>query len=171
MTGLDPTDKQGDRRIIDILREFGAKVEATAESTTASMAELRPREIDLADSPDLFPIVCVLATRASGRTRIFNAEHVRLKESDRIRSTTDFLRAMGARIEENRDGCVVDGPCRLKGSEVDSLGDHRILMAAAVAALIAEGETIISDGDCYKVSYPSFIQDMRALGARMEVID
>jgi 3-phosphoshikimate 1-carboxyvinyltransferase len=170
VSGLDPKDKQGDRRIVGILSDFGARIDSTEERLTASAGQLRAREVDLADSPDLFPIVCVLATQAKGRTRIYNAEHVRLKESDRIRSTTDVLKRMGADVEEAKDGCVVDGPCRLKGAEVDSLGDHRILMAAAVAALVAEGATVISEGECYKISYPSFIQDMRALGADMEMI-
>ena len=95
---------------------------------------------------------------------------MRLKESDRIAATTAFLKDMGADIEEREDGCVVRGPSKLKGAHVSSLNDHRILMAAAVAALVAEGETIISDGDCYRISYPDFVQDMRSLGAKMEMI-
>jgi 3-phosphoshikimate 1-carboxyvinyltransferase len=169
--GLDPKDKQGDKRVVEILKDFGARIDSTGGRMSASSERLRAREVDLADSPDLFPIVCVLATQAKGRTRIYNAEHVRLKESDRIQSTTAFLRMMGAEVKETKDGCVVDGPCKLKGAEVESLGDHRILMAAAVAALVADGETVISDGECYKISYPSFVQDMRALGANMEMIE
>jgi 3-phosphoshikimate 1-carboxyvinyltransferase len=171
VSGLDPNDKQGDKRVVEILRDFGARIDSTGGRLTVSAERLKARDVDLSDSPDLFPIVCVLATQAKGRTTIYNAEHVRLKESDRIRSTTDFLRMMGAQVEETKDGCVIEGPCKLKGAEVDSLGDHRILMAAAVAALMAEGETVIGDGECYRISYPSFVQDMRALGAEMEMIE
>jgi 3-phosphoshikimate 1-carboxyvinyltransferase len=128
------------------------------------------QRIDLANAPDLFPIVAVLGSQAKGTTEIFNAEHVRLKESDRIRSTTGFLTAMGAKIEERKDGCIIRGPTPLVGAEVDSLDDHRILMAAAVAALVAEGTTTISHGDCFKISYPFFLDDMKALGADMELM-
>ncbi len=171
VSGLDPEDKQGDRKIVRILGDFGARIETCGTKLTVSSQKLMATEVDFSDSPDLFPIVCVLATQAEGRTRLYNAEHVRLKESDRIRTTLDFLKDMGAVIEERKDGCVVSGPCRLKGTKINSLGDHRILMAAAVAALVADGETVISEGECYKISYPSFIQDMRSLGANMEMIN
>lgn len=170
VTGLDPADKQGDRRIIDILEEFGAEVKRGQTSIRASVGELEGARVDLADAPDLFPIVAVLGSQAKGRTEIVNAEHVRLKESDRIRSTTDFLRIMGADVRETKDGCVINGPSQLKGGVVDSLDDHRILMAAAVAAMLAKGTTSISHGDCFNISYPRFVEDMRSLGADMELM-
>ena len=113
--------------------------------------------------------MAVVATQAKGVSTIINAEHVRYKESDRIASTVKFLTDMGAQIEERKDGCVIHGSCRLKGTQVEPLGDHRILMAAAVAGLVAEGETIIGDGDCFKISYPSFVRDMARIGASIEV--
>jgi 3-phosphoshikimate 1-carboxyvinyltransferase len=171
VTGLDPDDKQGDRRILSILEEFGAEVKVGTTSIRATAADLSGITVDLADAPDLFPIVAVLGTQAQGLTRIINAQHVRLKESDRIRSTTEFLKRMGANIDESPDGCVVRGPTQLRGADIDSLADHRIVMAAAVAALAAEGETIISDGDSFQISYPSFVKDMQALGADMELIE
>ena len=170
VAGLDPDDKQGDKAMLDILEAFGANVKRGQSSMRVGPGKLKGQRVDLADAPDLLPIVAVIASQAKGRTEIINAEHVRLKESDRIRSTTDFLRMMGARIEERKDGCVIDGPTRLTGAEIDSLDDHRILMAATVAGLVAEGQTTISRGDCYKISYPYFVDDMKALGARMELI-
>ena len=170
VAGLDPEDKQGDKAILDILEAFGAKVKRGHSSARAEAAGLEGQRIDLANAPDLFPIIAVLGSQANGTTEIFNAEHVRFKESDRIRSTTDFLKAMGANIEEKKNGCTIEGPTPLVGTSVDSLNDHRILMAAAVAALVAEGTTTISHGDCYQVSYPFFVDDMRALGADMELV-
>jgi 3-phosphoshikimate 1-carboxyvinyltransferase len=170
VAGLDPEDKQGDKAILDILEAFGARVKRGNSSARAEPGNLEGQRVDLANAPDLFPIVAVLGSQARGTTEIFNAEHVRLKESDRIRSTTDFLKAMGAKIEERKDGCVIRGPTPLVGTKVDSLDDHRILMAAAVAALVADGTTTISHGDCYKVSYPFFVDDMKALGADMELV-
>jgi len=170
VTGLDPEDKQGDKAIVDILQEFGAEVRRGSTSIRASLGELRGATVDLADAPDLFPIVAVLGSQAKGTTEIINAEHVRLKESDRIRSTTDFLRVMGAEVRETKDGCVIKGPCSLKGGVVDSLDDHRILMAAAVAGMVAKGTTSITHGECFKISYPRFLEDMGSLGADLELM-
>lgn len=167
---LDPKDMQGDRYFLDVLKDLGAKVEWDGNALTCSADELAGRDVDLGDAPDLFPMVAVLCTQASGRSRIFNAAHVRLKESDRIAATTAFLRDMGARVEETEDGCVIEGGAKLRGTAVNSFKDHRILMAASVAAMVAEGDTIISDGDCHRISYPDFVSDMTSLGARMEMI-
>jgi len=167
---LDPNDRQGDRRFLDILQELGAEVHWNKGDLCCACGQLIGREIDLGDAPDLFPMVAVLCTQAEGESRIFNAAHVRLKESDRISATTTFLKAMGADVMEKEDGCVIRGRTALKGATVSSLKDHRILMAAAVAALVAEGDTFISDGDCHCISYPDFVKDMRSLGAKMEMI-
>ncbi|HTY46274.1 MAG TPA: 3-phosphoshikimate 1-carboxyvinyltransferase [Methanomassiliicoccales archaeon] len=170
VAGLDPDDKQGDRAIVDILQNFGAGIKQGGTTVRAWAEELEGIDVGLADSPDLFPIVALLGTQAKGTTTISNAEHLRVKESDRIHATAEFLRAMGADIEERKDGCVVRGPTELKGARVDSLNDHRILMAAAVAGLIADGTTTITHGDCFNVSYPKFLDDMRSLGAKMEMV-
>jgi 3-phosphoshikimate 1-carboxyvinyltransferase len=169
VTNLDPQDPQGDKAILTILRRFGAKVHGGENSYESSVGTLRGTDVDLGDAPDLFPIVAVLASQAKGESVIRNAEHVRHKESDRISATTEFLNRMGAEIEERKDGCIIHGPCDLRGARIDPRADHRILMAAAVAALVAEGETIIEDGDCFKISYPGFVQDMRSLGADLEL--
>lgn len=167
---LDPKDAQGDRAFLDILGTLGAEVEWKGGSLTCSSARLDGADIDLGDAPDLFPMAAVMCAYAKGRSRIYNASHVRLKESDRIAATTLFLRGMGADIEEMEDGCVIRGGRPLHGAEVNAFNDHRILMAAAVAGLRASGETVISDGDCHRISYPDFVNDMRSLGARMEMI-
>ncbi|MCX6650689.1 MAG: 3-phosphoshikimate 1-carboxyvinyltransferase [Methanomassiliicoccales archaeon] len=167
---LDPKDRQGDRSFLDILKGLGAEVRWEGNDLRCARGELRGMEIDLGDAPDLFPIVTVLCTQAKGESHITNAAHVRLKESDRIAATTAFLRDMGAEVKETEDGCVVRGGTKLRGARVNSFNDHRILMAAAVAALVADGETIINDGDCHRISYPDFVQDMRSLGAKLEMI-
>ncbi len=171
VTGLDPQDGQGDRNVLDILARFGASVTWGEGSVTVEKGDLHGTAVDLGDIPDAFPILAVLATQARGESALTNAEHLRYKESDRIATTVNLLKAMGADIEERKDGCVVRGPTRLKGRSVDPAGDHRILMAATVAGLIAEGNTTISQGDCYAISYPRFPEDMRALGANVEVVN
>ena len=82
-----------------------------------------------------------------------------------------FLKNMGADIEEKDDGCIIKGKCGLTGCTVNPNGDHRILMAAAVAATAADGKTIITDGSCYDVSYPAFIKDFNSLGADLEEVE
>ena len=167
--GLDPEDMQGDRKIIEILKNFGAEVKIKGRDVTVSKGALKGCLIDMASIPDLFPIVATVATQAEGKTILFNAKHLRYKESDRIATVTEFLRNMGADIQEREDGCVIEGPCRLKGTIVDTHGDHRIMMASAIAATVADGCTIIKDCDCHEVSYPMFKEDLLSLGAIAEL--
>jgi len=170
LEGLDSWMPQGDRRILDLLRDFGASVDVRADAIRVRGGPLAGLTVDVGGTPDLFPVLAVLATQARGVTRFVNGEHLRLKESDRIETTVAFLRAMGADIQGTRDGAVVRGPSTLHEAFVDSKGDHRILMAAAVAGLVADGPVEISDPECYRVSYPTFLEDLRALGAAFEVI-
>ncbi|NIT75646.1 MAG: 3-phosphoshikimate 1-carboxyvinyltransferase, partial [Thermoplasmata archaeon] len=91
---------------------------------------------------DELPLLAVVATQARGKTLIRGAGELRMKETDRIQATVANLRRMGAQVEEFPDGMVIWGPTRLKGAIVEGEGDHRIVMACAVAALLAQGETI-----------------------------
>ncbi len=168
--GLDVSLPQGDRRILEILRGFGASVVEGRDRVRVRGGDLEARTVDLNDTPDLFPVLAVLATQARGESRFVNGEHLRLKESDRIETTVAFLRAMGADVRGTRDGCIVRGPSRLHGAFVDSHGDHRILMAAAVAGFAADDAVEITDPACYRVSYPSFQDDLRSLGADVAVV-
>ena len=167
--GLDPEDMQGDRKIIEILKNFGAEVQVRGWDVTVSKGELKGCTIDMASVPDLFPIVATIATQAEGKTILFNAKHLRYKESDRIATVTEFLRNMGAEIQEREDGCVIEGACRLKGATIDTHGDHRIMMASAIAATVADGRTIIENSNCHEVSYPTFKEDLISLGAIAEL--
>jgi 3-phosphoshikimate 1-carboxyvinyltransferase len=170
VTGLDPHDHQGDRAVLDTLDRFGARVTVTADQVTVEKGQLTGTNVDVGNMPDAFPILAVLATQAQGTTELRNARHLRYKESDRIATTSGFLRTMGADIEERDDGCVIRGPSKLKGRNIDPSGDHRILMAAAIAGLVADGPTTISDGDSYRISYPRFVSDLRALGVVIEEV-
>ncbi len=167
VSGLDPADPQGDKVVISILETFGAGVVREGENVTIKKAALKAADIDLADAPDLFPIIAVLASQAKGTSRLYGAAHLRFKESDRIMSTVLFLRSMGADISETDDGCIVTGPSRLSGANVTTFGDHRIMMASAVAGLTADGTTTVDDPGCCAVSYPGFVKDMQKRGADM----
>jgi len=116
---------------------------------------------------DEFPIFAVLATQAQGETLVRNAEELRVKESDRIAMLALELRKLGAQIEERPDGFCIEGPTRLHGAVVDSHGDHRLAMSLAVAGLIADGETTITNAEAYRESFPNFVELMHTLGANI----
>jgi len=168
---LDPESPQGDMAIVDILANFGASVTARGNSVSVSgsSSKLRGCELDVRNTPDLFPVVAVLGSVARGRTVIRGGESLRHKESDRIVTTTSFLRRMGADIDPTDDGCVISGGGRLHGAEIVTEGDHRIFMAGVVAGLAASSDTTIRDSESYAVSYPGFLRDMHQLGCWMKV--
>lgn len=167
VTGLDTGDMNGDGRIIDILREAGCSVTMSGNSATCrSNGRPRPLDLDMSDTPDLFPVACVLLSTADGTSRIHGAHHLRFKESDRISSTVRMLKALGADIEGTDDGCIIRGVERLHGGRVEHEGDHRILMAAAIASLVADGPVTMEDDGCWNVSFPGFPETMRSIGMR-----
>jgi 3-phosphoshikimate 1-carboxyvinyltransferase len=116
---------------------------------------------------DELPVLAVVGTGVEGGLEIRDARELRVKESDRIAATVENLRAMGARVEEFEDGLRVEGPVRLRGARLRSYGDHRIAMAFAVAALTAEGETVIEGAEeCVAVSFPEFFQLLESVTER-----
>jgi len=112
---------------------------------------------------DELPVLAVVATQLTGTSVIAGAGELRVKESDRLAATAEGLSAMGADIEVQEDGWVITGPRRLEGARVDSAGDHRIAMALAVAALIADGKTEIEGAECVDISYPGFFDHLEYL--------
>ena len=114
---------------------------------------------------DEFPVFAVLATQAHGETLVRDAAELRVKESDRIAMLALELRKLGAKIEERPDGFCIEGPTRLHSAVVDSHGDHRLAMSLAVAGLITDGETTITNAEAYRESFPNFVELMNTLGA------
>lgn len=163
--GMDLSDPQGDKRIIDVLKATGAEVSVSGDEVTCRRTG-RPEavDVDMSDIPDLFPVVAVLLSTADGTSRLYGAPHLRFKESDRIALTERMLTALGADIRGTDDGCVINGVERLRGGRVEHNGDHRMLMAAAVASLVADGPVEMEDDGCWNVSYPGFPEQMRSLG-------
>lgn len=116
---------------------------------------------------DEFPAFLVAATQAEGTSVVLQAEELRLKESDRIATMARELRKMGAALEERPDGVIVEGPRRLHSAVVEAHGDHRVAMALAVAALVADGETTIRGAECISESFPGFEGRLAASGAEL----
>ena len=166
-TGLDLHSRQGDREIIDILKRFGASLEAGASAVTASGGFLQGVDIDASDIPDLVPILAVVASAAEGLSVIRNAGRLRDKESDRLAAVSYVLRELGADIRETEDGLIIRGGTALASGQVSSMGDHRIVMAAAIAASICSDPVGILGAEAVSKSYPGFFDDMRSLGGKV----
>ncbi len=163
VTGLSPESSQPDARIISLLKNFGAEVENDGDTYRVSSAKLRGCTVDVDESPDLFPILAVIAAFAEGDTLLCNAARLRIKESDRIATTAALLHDLGGSVEVGKDFLVVHGG-GLKGGSVSAAGDHRIAMAGAVAAAFARGEVLLTGAEACRKSYPTFFEDYVRLG-------
>ena len=161
---LMSSSRQGDKKIVDILRAFGGKIEENGNSFTAYPSKLCGTEIDASNIPDLVPILTTIASVADGTTVICGASRLRLKESDRLMTVTSFLSTLGADIRETEDGLIIHGKNNLIGGYVSSFGDHRIAMSAAIAASVCTEDVTICGAEAVNKSYPDFWQDMKALG-------
>ncbi|MBQ2932278.1 MAG: 3-phosphoshikimate 1-carboxyvinyltransferase [Clostridia bacterium] len=167
VSGLNPDSLQGDKKILDIIKETGAKIEQVSKSDFSAICTslMHGITIDADEVPDLVPVLAVLFAFCKGESRITNASRLRLKESDRLSTTCDVLKKMGADIEEGEDFLVIKGKQTLKGAEVSAHNDHRIAMAAAIAACRCEGDVIIDGAEkAVSKSYPDFFEDYNNLG-------
>jgi 3-phosphoshikimate 1-carboxyvinyltransferase len=162
---------QGDSAIVDIVSRMGADVDWDRENGVATVrkGELSGVEVSVVDTPDLLPTIASLGAAADGTTRITDCEHVRYKETDRVSAMAEELGKMGAVVEESHDELVVHGgETTLNGAEVEGRGDHRIVMALAVAGLVTEGTTTISGAEHVDVSFPGFFDVLYDLGADVD---
>ena len=164
VTGLDEDSAQGDRAVTEILRRFGAELCFVPGAVSVRRNVLRGITLDAAQIPDLVPPLAALAALAEGESRIENASRLRLKESDRLESTASMLSSLGARIHTEGDCLVIAGQSSLPGGETESFSDHRIAMAAAVAACGCRGSVAVRGAECVDKSYPRFWDDYFSLG-------
>ena len=153
--------------MLDILRAMGARAEVEGTSITVHPSALHGVDVDMGHCPDLVPTVAVLAAFAQGPTRVRNVAHLRIKESDRLVTTTRELTALGAQVRIAGDDLIIKGVDALTGGEVDSHNDHRIAMMAAIAASRATGEVVIHGAEAVNKSYPDFFDHYRLLGGKI----
>lgn len=172
--GLDINSAQGDKKIIELLKNFGADIAADEKSReiTVKKGNLHAQEIDVSNIPDLLPILAVLGAFAEGRTVLYNAERLRLKESDRLASTADMLNAFGFCAETEHDKLIITGNKRREVKEIvtESYNDHRMVMSAAIAASGIQRSIIIKNTEAVKKSYPAFFEDYKKLGGEADVV-
>lgn len=159
--------KQGDKQILDIVREMGGEVKVKKDEVTIiGHGELHGTQVNLENSPDLLPTVAALGAIAEGTTEIINVEHARFKETDRIHTCALELSKLGVMVTEKKDGLVIKGGA--KGGIVTSHGDHRLVMALSLVGLKV-GNVKIKNASVYDVSFPNFPEAMKELGCKMEL--
>ena len=160
-----PSGGSPDSRILELMGEMGAEVRRESGGLLLSGSGLRGIDVDCGDIPDLVPPLAVMACYAVGITKLRRVSRLSAKESSRAEALTSELGKMGGKLEVQGDDLLVEGVRGLRGSRVNSWGDHRVEMALVAAALGASGETIIDDAMTVSKSYAGFYEDLRSLGA------
>ena len=166
--GLNANSVQGDRKILEILKNFGAIIEVSENAVTVKGGNLKGVTVDMENVPDLVQIVSVVASYASGKTTLVGVDRLRLKESDRIKAVIDSLSVVGINAEYNNNSITIFGG-KPNGSVVDGGNDHRTVMSAVVMASFAKGESLVLGGQAINKSYPDFIKDYQKLGGVIDV--
>ena len=164
---LDYNTEQGDKAILDVLKQAGLDVKIGEGVVEVSGTPSNPINLDARDVPDLVPACVVIACYAKGVSKIFNAKRLRYKESDRLTAICVELKKMGAEISVDGDTLTIQGPCKMHGAIVNAHNDHRIVMACAASALGARGKTRILNAECVGKSYPTFFRDLKLLGGNV----
>ncbi|MHC4592214.1 MAG: 3-phosphoshikimate 1-carboxyvinyltransferase, partial [Planctomycetota bacterium] len=171
LRGLDMQDTQGDKAVVAMLAEMGCDVQVEPDGITVEGPdELEGATFDLNATPDALPAMAVAGCFAWGETQLVNVPQARVKETDRLAVMASELRKMGGTVEELADGLVIQGG-GLRGAELHGHGDHRVVMALAVAGLAAEGPATVDSAEAVSVTFPSFVELMRGAGAKMDTSD
>jgi 3-phosphoshikimate 1-carboxyvinyltransferase len=168
LRGLDFSDSQPDKEVVDYLREMGAHIAESAEGITVKAAPLKGVTLDLNQTPDALPAMAVTAAFAEGTTRLINVPQARNKETDRIACMAEELKKMGGDVGELPDGLVIH-QSKLTATRLDGRSDHRIVMALSLAGMAIDGVTTIDAAEAMSVTFPEYANLMRSLGADVEI--
>jgi 3-phosphoshikimate 1-carboxyvinyltransferase len=183
LLGLDFSDSQPDKAVVDYLKAMGADISIAANSITVKAAPLKGVEIDMNKTPDALPALAVTAAFAQGTTKLLNVPQARSKETDRIKCMAEELKKMNVDVEELPDGLIVRGGCepRLKdgakylaprftgGLVLDGRSDHRIVMALSLAGLGLDKQITIDTAEAMSVTFPNYVELMQTLGSKMVI--
>ncbi len=162
---------QGDEVFLDILSELGVKIKIENEQIEISTPEkLKGGKFDLSNSPDLLPPLSILILKSENPIEITNVKHARLKETDRIAIISRELQKIGIKIDEKEDGMILKNSNSHHGAEMNSENDHRLFMAFSIAGMYV-GDCIVSDPNSINVSFPNFIDEIKRIGGKLEIID
>ncbi len=184
LNGLDFSDSQPDKAVVDYLRQMGADItvaDATLRSSDASSlrstsniitikaGQLHGAEIDMNKTPDALPAMAVVAAFAEGQTKLLNVPQARAKETDRIKCMAEELKKMNVSVKELPDGLIVNAS-KAKPAELNGRGDHRIVMALSLAAMALDGQSTIDTAEAVSVTFPDYVKLMKSIGANMEIV-
>ncbi|MHC4630950.1 MAG: 3-phosphoshikimate 1-carboxyvinyltransferase [Planctomycetota bacterium] len=177
LLGLDFSDSQPDKAVTDYLKAMGADItiepnlsEDSQDSVTVKAATLNGTELDMNKTPDALPAMAVTAAFAEGQTRLLNVPQARGKETDRIKCMTEELKKMDVDVEELPDGLIIRHS-KPKPAQLDGRSDHRIVMALSLAGLCLEGQCSIDTAEAISVTFPDYVELMKSIGAKMEIVD
>lgn len=169
--GVSLSSAQGDRNVLAALSRFGARIVRSTDAAKVQPDKLNGFEMTAQDIPDLVPVISAVAAFAASDTRIRDCARLRIKESDRLETTSHELEALGADVEIEGDDLIVHGRLSLQGGHVNSHNDHRIAMMAAVAATRCTGDVFIHGAEAVNKSYPDFFNHFAQLGGHVELIE
>ena len=160
---------QGDKAFFDILKKLGVEINMNNDSVKISApAELNGGRFDLGDTPDLLPPLAILSAKTKNPIEIFNVQHARYKETDRIKIICRELRKIGLSVQENKDGMILQRTNSLVGANFDSENDHRLFMAFCILGMYI-GDCTVSNPESVEVSYPNFISEINKIGGKIEL--
>lgn len=168
VTNLDFSLPQGDSKILEILKKIGATINIEKKKgivKAIGTRELDGGEFDLSDTPDLLPVVAILSLKSRNPVRIYGVSHTRYKETDRLKIIASEFRKFGVEIKTLPDEITITAPKKLRNAHINSHNDHRLFMSFVIASMMTE-KSIVDGVESVDVSYPSFIQDMKRIGAK-----
>jgi 3-phosphoshikimate 1-carboxyvinyltransferase len=168
VTNLDFSLPQGDSKILEILKKIGAVISINKKNGTVKTmgtGELDGGEFDLSDTPDLLPVVAILSLKSINPVRIYGVSHTRYKETDRLKIIASEFRKFGVKTKILPDEITIVSPKKLRNAHINSHSDHRLFMSFVIASMMTE-KSIVDGVESVDVSYPSFIQDMKKIGAK-----
>ena len=169
LEGLDFTDSQPDKAVVDYLKDMGADVEMSEKGVRVRKSQLKGIEIDMNRTPDALPAMAVTAAYAQGTTKLVNVAQARNKETDRITCMAEELAKLGIKTEEQPDGLIIHGG-KIQPARTDGRHDHRIVMALSLAGMALEtGQIEIDTAEAMNVTFPDYVELMNSIGANMRV--
>ena len=166
LLGLDFSDSQPDKAVVEYLKAMGADIDIEPDCVKIRASQLKGAEIDMNATPDALPAMAVTAAFAEGETRLVNVPQARTKETDRIKCMAEELKKMNVDVEELPDGLIIRHS-RPKPIELHGWADHRIVMALSLAGLVLDGRCVIDTAEAMSVTFPTFTELMRSIGAKM----
>ncbi len=170
VNGVNFDSLQPDKRIISVIEHMGGQVIKNLNSAIFRRSNTVGDTIDVSQSPDIAPIIAILASKSKGKTGIINAKRLVIKESNRLQSTYSTLKSLGVNVEIGEDWLEIIGPNDFVGNVCESFNDHRIAMSIAIAATIAENPITINGAEAINKSYPEFYKDLESLGVRIQYL-